>query len=108
MTPTRTYWSRKVERAERLDQSWRAAAACAGHDTATFFPTGSGATPPDYGPALAVCAGCPVMGPCHEWAVAAGEIVDGHAEHGQVIGGVAPERKRNGKPYKREASRRVS
>jgi WhiB family transcriptional regulator, redox-sensing transcriptional regulator len=47
---------------------WQARAACLGTDTAVFFPEKGQPT----GPALEVCAGCPVRDPCYRWAVAEG------------------------------------
>ena len=43
--------------------TWREQAACRDH-TATMF-----ADFPDYGPALAICATCPVIDPCREASV---------------------------------------
>lgn len=94
MKVAHTFYSAKVERAEKLDSEWRRAAACVDHDTATFFPAGTGATPPDFGPALRVCRSCPALRQCRQWAETAGEIVNGHALHGQVVGGCAPAPKR--------------
>ena len=53
--------------AERADQSWRRQAACRGVDTALFFnERGENA-----GEAKAVCAGCPVVEQCREYALTA-------------------------------------
>ncbi|MGH8895765.1 MAG: WhiB family transcriptional regulator [Egibacteraceae bacterium] len=53
---------------------WRGRAACRGMDPGLFFPVGA------TGPAVeqaertkAVCAGCPVSGPCLEWALVTGQ-----------------------------------
>ena len=56
--------------------TWRDAAACKG-DTATMFSDF-----PAYGPALAVCAGCPVIVPCRR---------AGADEPWGVWGGTTPE-----------------
>lgn len=62
--------------ASALSSSWREAAACREHgvDPEIFFPVG------ETGPALrlireakAVCARCPVIAECREWALRAGE-----------------------------------
>lgn len=46
--------------------TWQANAACRGADTGLFFPVGDHGLQPDYRPALAICAGCPVMDDCRE------------------------------------------
>ena len=56
--------------------SWRDAAACRG-SVATMY-----ADFPDYGPALAVCAACPVVEPCR---------LAGSQEPWGVWGGTTPE-----------------
>ena len=47
---------------------WMARAACRGMASATFFPSRGEPT----GEAREVCAGCPVRGPCLDYAVAEG------------------------------------
>ena len=72
---------------------WLERKACRPEQAALFFP-GGGEAPRgqgiDYGPALAICAQCPVVGPCRADAESHGDIVDGHTTHGQVVGGCAP------------------
>ena len=49
---------------------WRTLAACAAVDTSIFFPTGlTGKALRDAGAAKAMCASCPVQGPCLEFAL---------------------------------------
>ena len=48
------------------DMTWRAKAACRDLDTDLFFPDSEA----DAGPALEVCAVCPVRAECLEWALA--------------------------------------
>ena len=69
---------------------WMKAAACRGQDPATFFPVPQVGVSPDYGPALAVCSTCTVVGSCRAWAEHCGDIADGHTVHGQVVGGCRP------------------
>lgn len=66
--------------------TWRERAACAGMDTAMFFP-GRGDT---RGPqaAKAICEGCPVVGQCAEWAIPQSDL------HG-VFGGLTERQRRN-------------
>lgn len=45
--------------------NWRERARCLGMDPEIFFPR----TEEDAGPALAVCAECPVREPCLEYAL---------------------------------------
>ena len=71
---------------------WQADAACRHRPDVAFFPPVHGdngrPTGPawDPRPALAVCAGCPVLAQCRAWAEHIGDIVDGMALYG-VIGG---------------------
>ncbi len=58
--------------------SWRDQAACKGA-MATMY-----ADYPDYGPALEICAGCPVIVPCRQAS---------HAEAWGVWGGTVPEQR---------------
>ncbi len=44
---------------------WRAQAACRGR-VETMHPNGRGTKQVDYRAALALCARCPVVGPCRE------------------------------------------
>lgn len=76
-------------------RDWQNAAACRHHPDVAFFPpvhdgNGRPAGPAwDPKPALAVCAGCPVLTQCRAWAEHIGDIVDGVALHG-VIGACSP------------------
>ena len=63
------------------EQSWRTAAACHGQ-TERMFPAGVHGYPVDHGPALALCATCPVAGPCRQ---------AGANEHYGVWGGTSPQ-----------------
>lgn len=63
--------------------TWRTKAACLGRDPELFFPTAA----EDPTPGLAVCAGCPVQGPCLATALDAGEC-DG------VWGATTPDERR--------------
>ena len=47
-------------------EPWREDAACRDEDTNIFFPLNDDAA----GPALAICAQCPVRAQCLEWALA--------------------------------------
>ena len=50
---------------------WRTDAACLGRDPELFFPVGtSGEAEEQVADAKAVCAGCVVVSPCLEWAIA--------------------------------------
>ena len=71
---------------------WMKAAACRGQDPALFFPVPQVGVSPDYGPALAVCSTCTVVGPCRAWAEHCGDIADGYTTHtpGMVVGGCRP------------------
>lgn len=61
--------------------AWRTRAACRGM-TGTMTPgSAGGRRPANYTPALAICAGCPVVGPCR---------VAGTAERFGVWGGTTP------------------
>jgi len=51
------------------DDSWRAQGVCRRHDPETFFP----APRETSDPALALCRGCVVQGPCLAWALDAGD-----------------------------------
>lgn len=54
---------------------WRASAACLSADPDLFFPVGSAGTALDQvRDAKRVCAGCPVLADCLEWALAAGGL----------------------------------
>ena len=66
------------------DMTWRAGAACRNLDTEIFFPDSEA----DAGPALSVCATCPVRNECLDWAIAT-------RQHDGVWGGTTEsERKR--------------
>ena len=91
MTTAHIIHSDKVERAERLDQSWREQAACREYGPAIFYPVSSAGKPaPDFDTPLAVCRRCSVIEPCLEWATTAGEVKDGYTTLGHVIAGCAP------------------
>lgn len=47
------------------DMTWRGQAACRNLDTEIFFPDSEA----DAGPALSVCAVCPVRAECLDWAI---------------------------------------
>jgi len=68
---------------------WRARAACRGQPE-VMHPehVGSGRRPADYGPALALCATCPVVEPCR--AAGAPEALG-------VWGGTIPAQRRRGR-----------
>ena len=66
------------------DVSWRAKSACRDLDTNIFFPDAED----DAGPALSVCAVCPVRGECLDFALST-------RQHDGVWGGTTEaERKR--------------
>lgn len=66
------------------DMSWRADAACRNLDTEIFFPDSES----DAGPALEVCAVCPVRAECLDWAIV-------NRQHDGIWGGTTEsERKR--------------
>ena len=77
----------------RPDYGWQADALCLDRPDVAFFPPATGdngrPTGPAWnpGPALAVCAECPVRPACRAWAEHNRDIVDGVAIHG-VVGGV--------------------
>ncbi|MGH8904391.1 MAG: WhiB family transcriptional regulator [Egibacteraceae bacterium] len=53
-----------------MDSTWRNAAACLGMDTELSFPSGTtGAALEQIERAKTVCARCPVIAPCLEWAL---------------------------------------
>jgi WhiB family redox-sensing transcriptional regulator len=55
--------------------SWREVAACQDVDPDLFFPIGNaGPTLVQIDEAKAVCARCPVMEQCLEWAVGIGQV----------------------------------
>lgn len=66
--------------------SWMADAACAGADPAAFFPERG----EDTGPALALCARCPVVDECRTYALEQ----PGRTDHGVWGGTSARERRR--------------
>ena len=53
--------------------AWHRLAACRDHDPALWFP----ARGDDTRPAKAVCAECPVAGPCLDWALDQGPELEG-------------------------------
>ena len=68
------------ELAAAREAPWRALAACRGQ-TELMFPESERGQPVDFAPALAVCAGCPVVEPCRQAGV--------RERHG-VWGGASP------------------
>ena len=50
---------------------WRARAACGDADLELFFPDRAGT---DISAAQAICAGCPVLAECHEFAEATNQV----------------------------------
>lgn len=56
---------------EPVDANWRARAACLGVDPSIFFPERGQST--DI--AKSICSGCPVAGPCLNYALEHGETV---------------------------------
>jgi WhiB family redox-sensing transcriptional regulator len=55
-----------VREPDVFDTAWQAAGACRGADTRLFFPVNDDAA----AEAKAICAGCPVVEECREWAIA--------------------------------------
>lgn len=81
------------------DLDWMADKACGPEHSALFFRPDQPsrgyvdpATSWSPKPALAICAGCPVVDECRSYAIQSGDIVRGESIHG-VIGGVAPRAK---------------
>ena len=62
-------------------------AACAGHDTELWYPTGNGRRQPaDWDTPRLLCASCPIRHACAEWALS-----DPDPTHGEgVWGGLTP------------------
>lgn len=75
-------------------RSWREDAACRTEDTAVFFPDSEDAA----GPALAICATCPVREECLEFALATRQD-DG------VWGGLTETQRRRLRRRRQEAAR---
>lgn len=72
-----------------VDDDWRRAAACTGHDPELFFPIGnSGPAAAQTEAARQVCRGCPVRLTCLEWALRE-RVDDG------VWGGLSDEERRS-------------
>jgi WhiB family transcriptional regulator, redox-sensing transcriptional regulator len=62
-----------VELAELYGRpAWHSAAACRGRPPELWF---GGRGEVDYRPARAICARCPVRGPCLEWALTENETI---------------------------------
>ena len=76
---------------------WRQASACRDLDTAIFFPDSEEAS----GPALAVCASCPVRGACLEFALITRQD-DG------IWGGLPETERRRLRRRRQEAARRTA
>jgi WhiB family transcriptional regulator, redox-sensing transcriptional regulator len=62
-----TYGPAKL--ATELVADWRARAACSGYPNTLFFPTSEGADDASVDRAKAVCAVCPVVEDCLEYAL---------------------------------------
>ena len=77
------------------DMTWRAAAACNNLDTELFFPDSDA----DAGPALEVCAVCPVRQECLEFALAT-------RQNDGVWGGLTETERRRLRRRRQERSRR--
>jgi hypothetical protein len=75
-------------------EGWKEWAACKGLPD-TFYPESRLFTGPDYRPALAICATCPVRSPCLRYAVR-------HGLHDGVWGGTTPEQRDRLEPVWRE------
>ena len=73
-----------LELAAALVAPWRALAACRGQ-SAVMFPESDRRRPLDYGPALSLCASCPVVVPCR----AAGRLESAGVWGGLVSGATA-------------------
>jgi WhiB family transcriptional regulator, redox-sensing transcriptional regulator len=58
-----------VNLATELVADWRARAACSGYPNTLFFPTSDGADDANVERAKAVCAVCPVVEDCLEYAL---------------------------------------
>lgn len=68
------------------DQKWRDDALCASADPETFFPTDRGAhANPGARRAKAICATCPVITQCLDWALGSPVALAG------IWGGTTPE-----------------
>lgn len=81
------------------DDSWRAKASCRHTDPELFFPIGTtGSALEHIAAAKAVCATCPVQGPCLEFAMVTNQ-------DSGVWGGTSEDDRR---ALRRQAARRVS
>lgn len=67
---------------------WRRLAACRGRTDVMFPAMRSGGMAPDYGPAVELCAGCPVIEPCR---------VAGAREPAGMWGGTTPAERGKGR-----------
>jgi WhiB family redox-sensing transcriptional regulator len=81
----------------RTDVEWRDEVACRDEDTDIFFPL----TDEDAGPALAICATCPVREECLEFALITRQD-DG------VWGGLTETQRRRLRRRRREQARRAA
>lgn len=86
---------------DRAETDWRHRAACAGHPPELFFPVGAS------GPALlqvqqakAICATCPAMWDCRQWAI------ENHMDDG-VWGGLAEDERPGSKRRNQERAKRA-
>lgn len=80
---------------EEKSAPWRRLAACRGR-TETMFPSPPGiGHQADYGPALTICATCPVVDPCHD---------AGKAERLGVWGGTTPTTRGTSRTARRKAA----
>jgi WhiB family redox-sensing transcriptional regulator len=55
--------------ATELVADWRARAACSGYHNSLFFPSSDGPDEPSVEKAKSICAGCPVIDDCIEYAL---------------------------------------
>ena len=81
---------------------WRTAAACIDVDPELFFPLGStGAAQEQIDAAKTVCAGCPVIEPCLEWALSTNQDAG-------VWGGLTEEERRSLRRSRMRRRRRLA
>jgi len=69
------------------DDAWMAHAACGGRGDDLFYPSGYLKTAAQVEEARAVCAGCPVVGACRQWAL---EVPEPHG----IWGATTPSERR--------------
>lgn len=78
--------------------TWRADAACRGHDPALWYPTDQ--TPSRHRPGTHICHICPVRLCCLDHAIRTGE------EHG-IWGGLTPQQRDRHAQQRRHAAQRL-